>query len=240
MQTLKEPSREEVWKMFDEISSSYDVVNRVMTLGCDQFWRKKMACFLPKSSHLHIVDCATGTADQMIALMEKGASIEKITGVDLSEEMLKKAKEKLSSKSYASKVELRVASALALPFEDNSIDCVTISFGIRNVTDTMAALKEFRRVLKPHGKVLILEATTPSSPLLRLTHKYYMRYAMPWMGRWISSHRQAYRYLNQTVETFPQGERFNGKLRAVGFVDVDNHPLFGGIVTIYEGTKDVL
>lgn len=232
------PSREGIWEMFNSISPTYDCVNKVLTLGLDQIWRKRMKTFLPLGNDLSILDCATGTGDQIAALMEENVSIQSIIGIDLAEEMIKIAKKKMEKKPYADQVSFQLASALELPFPDNHFDCVTIAFGIRNVMDVMAAFQEFRRVLKPGGRVLILEGTVPQHKLLRAFHLVYLRYFLPCIGGILSKNRQAYRYLNHTIETFPQGEKFNGKMRAAGFVNVQENPLLGGITTIYQGDKD--
>lgn len=236
---LQGPSRTEIWKMFNQISPTYDCVNRVMTFGLDQKWRKKLCAFLPASQQLRVLDCATGTGDQAIALLEKRPDIVEVVGIDLAEAMVHIGKHKIARKPYADKIVLQVASALEIPFPDNQFDCVTISFGIRNVTDIMAAFKEFRRVLKPGGRVLILEGTIPSKKWLRAIHLLYLRHFLPRIGGVISRNLGAYRYLNETIETFPQGERFNGKMRAAGFINVQDHLLFGGIATVYQGDKDV-
>lgn len=235
---LEDPSRHEVWKMFDQISPTYDCVNRVMTFGMDQLWRKRLCAFLPTYKEMRILDCATGTGDQIIALMEKHHSISSVVGIDLASAMIGIAKEKIAKKSYADKIDFQIASALELPFPDNCFECVTISFGIRNVTDIMAAFKEFRRVLKPKGRVLILEGTIPRKKWLRSLHLLYLRHFLPRIGGAISKNFDAYRYLNKTIEAFPQGERFCGLMRAAGFINVQDNPLFGGITTVYQGDKD--
>ena len=235
---LDGPSRSEVWKMFDQISPTYDCVNRIFTFGLDQIWRKKVCGFLPPQKEMHVLDCATGTGDQMIALMEKRPDIAHVTGIDLAETMLEIGKNKVAKKPYANKVSFEVACALKIPYPDNHFDCVTISFGIRNVTDIMAAFKEFRRVLKPGGRVLILEGTVPSNRWLRAGHLFYLRHFLPKIGGIISKNFKAYRYLNKTIETFPQGEKFAGKMRAAGFIHVCPHLLMGGITTVYQGEKD--
>jgi demethylmenaquinone methyltransferase / 2-methoxy-6-polyprenyl-1,4-benzoquinol methylase len=233
------PCRKEIWQMFNQISPTYDLVNRVFTFGLDQLWRKKMCAFLPKSQEMQILDCATGTGDQIIALMKKRPDIATVIGIDLADAMVEIGKKKISKKPYAGKISFQVASALQIPYPDHHFDCVTISFGIRNVTDVMAAFKEFRRVLKPGGRVLILEGTVPSNKLLRSLHLFYLRHFLPRIGGAISRNLGAYRYLNQTIETFPQGEKFAGKMRAAGFVNVECHPLLGGVTTVYQGEKDV-
>jgi demethylmenaquinone methyltransferase/2-methoxy-6-polyprenyl-1,4-benzoquinol methylase len=224
--------------MFNQISSTYDRVNRIMTLGMDQHWRKRLCCFLPRKDQMRVLDCATGTGDQIIALLDKKPEITSVVGIDLAEEMLGVGRIKIAEKPYAHKVEFQVASALQIPFPDDHFDCATISFGIRNVTDIMAAFKEIRRTLKPGGRLLILEGTLPGSRLLRTLHLLYLRHILPWIGGLISRNFKAYRYLNETIETFPQGEKFRGKLRAAGFMDVHSHPILGGIATVYQGDKD--
>ncbi|MBS0620423.1 MAG: bifunctional demethylmenaquinone methyltransferase/2-methoxy-6-polyprenyl-1,4-benzoquinol methylase UbiE [Verrucomicrobia bacterium] len=236
---LKEPSRQEIWKMFDAISPTYDRVNRVMTCGLDQYWRRKVASFLPKRNGLKILDCATGTGDQITALIQRGVEVESVIGVDLAEEMLAIGREKIGKLQNKDKITLQKASALALPFEANTFDAVTISFGIRNVTDVLGALREFYRVLKQGGRVLILEGTAPNNRLLRSIHLLYLRYGLPRIGGWISKNPAAYRYLNETIETFPQGEAFCALLREAGFTHVKSHPFSGGISTLYQGEKDV-
>lgn len=238
-QELQGPSRSEVWKMFDQISPTYDVVNRVFTFGLDQIWRKKVCALLPSKKEMLVLDCATGTGDQMIALMEKRPDIARIVGIDLAEAMIEIGRAKIAKKPYGDKISFQAASALNIPYPDNHFDCVTIAFGIRNVTDIMAAFKEFRRVLKPGGRVLILEGTIPSNKWLRTAHLFYIRHFLPKIGGLISRNFHAYRYLNKTIETFPQGEMFAGKMRAAGFIDVRCNPILGGVTTVYQGEKDV-
>jgi len=235
---IEGPSRDEVWKMFNQISPTYDFVNRIFTFGLDQLWRKKVCAFLPLKEEMLILDCATGTGDQMIALMEKRPDIANVTGIDLAEAMLEIGKGKIKKKPYANKISFEVASALQIPYPDNHFDCLTISFGIRNVTDIMAAFKEFRRVLKPGGRILILEGTIPVNKWLRAGHLFYLRHFLPKIGGIISKNFKAYRYLNKTIETFPQGEKFAGKMRAAGFIHVRPNLLLGGVTTVYQGEKD--
>lgn len=235
--SVPEPSRKEIWKMFDQISPTYDCANRIMTFGLDQTWRKKLCAFLPPTKNMHILDCATGTGDQITALFEKRKDIAHVCGIDLAEEMLKIGAQKIAKKPYAHQTTFQVASALKIPYPDNHFDCLTIAFGIRNVSDVMAALQEFRRVLKPNGRVLILEGTVPKHPVIKALHLFYLRHILPKMGGLISRNFRAYRYLNQTIETFPQGETFNAKLRAAGFIHVKANPILGGITTVYQGDK---
>lgn len=199
---------------------------------------KSPCSFLLKYNEIRILDCTTGTGDQIIALLKKNPEISSITGVDLSPQMIEIAKKKIAKKSYASKVHFQVCSALGIPFQDNTFECMTISFGIRNVTDIMSAFKEFRRVLKPYGRLLVLEGTVPEKKWLQTLHLFYLRHCLPYIGGAISKNAGPYRYLNKTIETFPQGEKFCTLMRATRFVEVKQHPLFGGVTTIYQGDKD--
>ncbi len=234
---VEEPSRKEIWKMFDQISPTYDRVNRVMTMGLDQLWRKKVCTFFPKENHLRILDCATGTGDQIIAMMETDPRVDSAVGIDLAEAMIAIGNEKLAKKAYANKVTLQVASALEIPFPDHSFDAVTISFGIRNVTDVIGSLKEFHRVLKVGGRVLILEGTMPEKKTWKNLNRFYLRHILPRIGGWISKKPDAYRYLNETIETFPQGGAFCQLMQSAGFKEVKLHPLFFGVATVYQGDR---
>jgi demethylmenaquinone methyltransferase/2-methoxy-6-polyprenyl-1,4-benzoquinol methylase len=229
------PSREKIFQMFDSIAPTYDLVNRVMTFGLDQYWRKKLVRSLPKEGSLKVLDCATGTGDLVVAMMEGCPRITEMVGLDLAEEMVALAKKKVESKRFASKVAWQVGSALDLPFADNTFDVVTIAFGIRNVTDVSLALNEFRRVLKPGGRLLILEAALPQNNILRSLHLFYLRHILPRVGGWISGAKSAYRYLNETIETFPSGESFCHLMRGAGFKEVEVTGLTGGVVVVYSG-----
>lgn len=229
----EEPSRAEVWKMFDEIASTYDVTNRVMTFGLDQLWRKRMCDYLPEGKGLRVLDVATGTGDQILSLLQHSNGIDSVVGIDLSEEMLSIARRKLQGCC----VELHLSSALDLPFPDHHFDVVTISFGVRNVTDLSRALEEAYRVLKPSGRLLILEGTLPNVWGIRTLHQIYSRYCLPKIGGWISKKESAYRYLNRTIETFPSGSAFLEEMRQVGFEVTQAHSLTWGSVTIYQGDK---
>lgn len=232
------PSRMDIWKMFDLISPTYDRMNRIMTLGCDRYWRGQLARFLPNELEISLLDCATGTGDQMISLMEKTPFIKEAHGIDLAAEMIRLGREKMQSKWYGKRVFFKEASALDLPYSHDRFDCATISFGIRNVTDVRLCLREMRRVLKPGGRALVLECSLPSNPLLRAGHLFYMRTLLPAIGSWISKNKQAYRYLNETVETFPSGEAFCQLMREEGFKSVRANPLTFGVVSIYQGDKE--
>jgi demethylmenaquinone methyltransferase / 2-methoxy-6-polyprenyl-1,4-benzoquinol methylase len=234
---MQGPSKAEIWKMFDAISQTYDKANRWMTLGLDVYWRKKVNKYLPRKKGLSILDCATGTGDQILALLKNAESIEKIFGIDLSEEMLEIGRKKIAKTPLSEKVFFQKASILSIPYQDSSFDLVTISFGIRNVTDVSLCLEEIKRVLKPGGKLFILETSTPKSPFLKKLHLFYIRKILPKIGGWISQKKYAYEYLNETAERFPSGEEFCILLRKANFMKVQCHPMAFGAVSLYTADK---
>ena len=232
-----EPSRNEIWKMFDTISSTYDKTNRLMTMGLDRHWRNKMASMVPDLPKMELLDCATGTADQIISLMQKCNGIERAIGIDLSKDMVEIGKSKLKQYPFNERVELQIASALEIPFEEDRFDCVTMSFGIRNVSSVELCLQEILRVLKPGGRVLILETSMPKMRIVQFFHLLYLRKILPRIGGWISKQKNAYQYLNQTTETFPSGTVFCDLMEKAGFCKIVGRPLTLGAVSIYQADK---
>jgi demethylmenaquinone methyltransferase/2-methoxy-6-polyprenyl-1,4-benzoquinol methylase len=224
--------RIESWKMFDRIARGYDRANRILSLGADRSWRKRLARHLPEGK-LALLDVATGTGDQLLALFgQKNIQIAQAFGVDLSQEMLHLAKEKLAH----TPTKLLLASADQLPFSKNFFDAATISFGIRNVPSPLTALQELHRVLKPQGKALILEFSIPPFPI-RPFHLFYLRHILPHVGRFLSRDPEAYRYLNQTIETFPYGKAFVNLMKQAGFSQLTVEPMMFGAVSLYVGVK---
>lgn len=221
--------------MFDEIAKKYDRNNRVLSGGVDLYWRRKMASFVPKSDRLKLLDCATGTGDQLITLLKNAPSICDAVGIDIADEMLELAKRKLAP--WAHKAKVRNASVTKIPYNDCSFDLTTISFGIRNVDDVPKCLREFHRVLTPGGRALILEFSLPKMVVIQKLYLLYLNRLLPTIGRWLSSHIEAYTYLAKTIQTFPHGEAFCTLMKEAGFSAVKAHPLTCGIATIYSGEK---
>jgi demethylmenaquinone methyltransferase/2-methoxy-6-polyprenyl-1,4-benzoquinol methylase len=232
-----ENTRREAWRLFDRIAARYDFLNRLLSMRQDVVWRKKLARFLPKGEKLNILDVATGTADQILFLLQQSKRIEKVVGIDLSENMLAIGQKKIDQLNLSSKVSLRSGDGANLPFDDVTFNAVTISFGIRNILQYSKSLQEMFRVLKPGGKVIILEFSLPKSTFVRLPYLFYFRKILPVIGGQLSGDKVAYSYLNQTVEDFPYGLEFLKKMGEVGFADLEAHPLSLGIATIYVGTK---
>jgi len=231
------PSREGVWAMFDRIAPRYDFLNRLLSGGLDVAWRKHMADLLPAGDKVELLDIATGTGDQIFHILERDRRITRAVGVDLAEKMLEIGREKVKQRGLEKIITLQTADALKLPFPDGGFDAVTISFGIRNVVDVPAALREMRRILRPGGRALILECSKPDSSLLRFGYNIYMRHVMPSIGALVSGDGAAYRYLNRTIETFPYGEAFCALMRDAGFSSVKASPQTLSVATIYQGDK---
>jgi demethylmenaquinone methyltransferase / 2-methoxy-6-polyprenyl-1,4-benzoquinol methylase len=219
--------------MFNLIASQYDKLNRVMTFGLDKAWRKAMLKLMPENIN-HWLDAATGTGDQIYFFLRKNFKAPFITGIDLSDGMLDIGKKKLKSFPH---VTLTKASMTCIPLEEKSCCAVTCSFGIRNADPFEDALKEFHRVLKDQGSLIILESSRPKNALLRLGHKLYMKYMLPIYAKLLKSDPRAYTYLADTTAKFPCGEDFVSILKQIGFKDIKYLTKALGSVTIYYAKK---
>ena len=234
-------SKSDSWRMFDAISPRYDLLNRLLSFGLDVSWRRQLSRFLPakvgNADLRSLLDLATGTADVLLTLVRDNENIDQAVGIDLAEKMLSIGREKIARANLARKITLRHADANHIPFEANRFDVVTMAFGIRNVEDPAQVLREMHRVLKREGRALILEFSLPANRILRTAHLFYLRTVVPVLGGLVSGHGQAYRYLNQTIESFPYGTAFCRMMEGAGFRNVAAHPLLGGIASIYKGEK---
>ena len=208
---------------FDKIARDYDRMNHLMTLGLDRWWRKKAV----KGLGGKVLDVACGTGDMVVELLRLGCTV---TGVDLSKEMLAIAKRKAESGKW------KVADAEHLPFEDNTFDAVTCAFGVRNFVHLERGLKEMLRVLKPGGRMVILELATPDSPLVRPFYNLYTRRIIPWLGQRMAGSREAYTYLPRSIERFPKGDEFVGIVRQLGCEATERKTTFG-VCRIYTAEK---
>lgn len=231
------PPRNDVWRMFDRIAHRYDLLNRVLSMRQDVAWRRRLASMLPGRDDLRVLDLATGTGDVLLALRAGCARVRSGVGMDMAGKMLELGKEKFEDKGQASALQMVRGDAMRIAAADESFDVVTISFGIRNVFDVGVALREMHRVLKPGGRVLILEFSLPPNALLRWGYLLYFRNVLPRIGGLVSGDSYAYRYLNRTVETFPYGDAFCDLMRDAGFANVATTLLTFGIATIYRGDK---
>lgn len=209
---------------FDEIARDYDRMNHLMTAGLDRCWRKRAV----QGLHGKVLDVACGTGDMVVELLRtRHAASLQVTGVDLSEEMLAIAKRK------APQAEYRLADAEHLPFGDASFDAVTCAFGVRNFVHLEQGLKEMVRVLKPGGRMAILELATPDNPFIRFFYNIYTRRIIPWLGSRIAGNREAYTYLPSSIERFPKGSAMVDKLKAAGGREVKQRKLTFGVCRLY-------
>ena len=225
------------WRMFDEISPKYDFLNQLLSFGLHHHWRRRLIEFLPQKEEITLLDVATGTADVVLTLCQHNSHIISAAGIDLADKMLSIGRKKIMQNGLHTRVKLQHGDANKIPFNGNSFDVTTIAFGIRNVEDPTKALSEMARVLRPTGKALILEFSLPKNPVLRSLHLFYLRNIVPLVGGAISGNVQAYRYLNQTIEFFPYGEKFCQIMRQAGFKNAQAHELLLGVATIYVGEK---
>ncbi len=223
--------------MFNRVAHRYDFLNRVLSCGIDTMWRRRLLSFLSPREGQYVLDLATGTGDQVLGLFHAGSPVQSAVGMDVADKMLRTARRKVSKAGLSHAIALMMGTATRIPFKDRIFDAVTISFGIRNVVDVSQSLKEAYRVLKLGGRVLVLEFSLPQNRLIGGVYLLYLRHVLPRVGALISGDGRAYRYLNETIETFPYGEGFCRLLRLAGFTCVFYRPLAFGIATVYHGRK---
>jgi demethylmenaquinone methyltransferase / 2-methoxy-6-polyprenyl-1,4-benzoquinol methylase len=229
--------KSESWKMFNAIAGRYDFLNRLLSLGQDLRWRRVLKKYLPDTNRQTILDLATGTADVLITLTKNNPKIDRGYGIDPAAKMLEIGRKKVIANRLEGRLMLNEGDAQALPFADDTFDAVTIAFGIRNIPDLRLALLEMYRVTKKGGRILILEFSKPENPILKAGHWLYLQVVVPSVGFLFSGNFKAYTYLNQTIQTFPYGDRFCKILKQMGFVDIKPHALMGGAATLYVAQK---
>lgn len=231
-----DPKSRQVEAMFDNIAPAYDFMNRAMTFGVDRSWRKKVVRAIAADSPSDLLDVATGTGDMALQLARAipGCAI---TGIDLSEGMLAVGRRKTAEAGLSGRVTLRQADCLALPFPDASFDAVTVAFGVRNFEHLDRGYAEMARVLRPGGKLYVIELSTPRSPLVRPFYNLYTRAIIPAVGRLISKDSRAYSYLPASIAAMPQGDRMLALMTGAGLSSPSLRPLTFGVCTIYTAVK---
>lgn len=227
--------KEEVEEMFDNISGKYDFLNHFLSLGIDKIWRKKAIRILQKYQPKVIMDMATGTGDFAIAALKLNPT--RIVGVDLSNGMLEVGRKKMIKKKVSHLIEMVQGDSEKLNFENETFDAFTVGFGVRNFQNLDAGLGELLRVLKPKGVGLILEFSKPKKFPVKQYFKFHSKFIIPTIGRMVSKDKAAYKYLPESVEAFPEGQRFIDIMTDVGFKNVQSKIVGGGIATIYYGFK---
>ncbi|MEM8927533.1 MAG: bifunctional demethylmenaquinone methyltransferase/2-methoxy-6-polyprenyl-1,4-benzoquinol methylase UbiE [Bacteroidota bacterium] len=225
----------QVTHMFDTISKNYDGLNRVISLGIDVKWRRKVVKIVKERNPETILDIATGTGDLAINLVETGAS--KIIGLDISPGMLEVGKNKVSEKNLDKTIEMVIGDSENLPFKDDSFDAITVAFGVRNFENLGKGLNEIHRVLKSKGIFVVLETSVPTKFPFKHGYFLYSKYILPTIGKLFSKDKIAYNYLSESAAVFPFGEDFNNILRKTGFINVENRPQTFGVASIYVASK---
>ncbi len=229
------PKEVDVRQMFNDIAPNYDFLNHFLSAGSDKHWRKKTIKLLRPFQPKQILDIATGTGD--LAIEALSLNPEHVTGVDISEEMLKVALKKIEGKKIGDMISLKQAASEDLPFAESTFDAVTVAFGVRNFNDLHKGLEEIFRVLKNDGVAAILEFSVPSAFPMKQIYLFYFRHILPLIGKIVSKNKMAYKYLPETVISFPQGKEFRGILEKVGFTKNRAKRLSGGICSIYIAEK---
>lgn len=227
--------KEQVAQMFDNISSNYDGMNRVISFGTDVSWRKKVLKLVDDTNPNNILDIATGTGDLAILMSKTNAT--KIIGLDISAGMLEVGKQKIEKNKLSNRIEMILGDSENIPFEDNYFDAITVAFGIRNFENLDNGLSEILRVLKPGGLFVILETSVPQKFPFKQGYLFYSKYILPNIGRLFSRDKSAYKYLADSAKAFPYGEVLNNKLRKIGFYNVKSMPQTFGVATIYTAQK---
>ena len=228
--------KSQVAEMFDAIAGKYDFMNRFLSAGIDKGWRKTAIKELEKINPKNILDVATGTGDFAITAY-KILKPQKITGIDISEGMLELGRKKIQHLKLQDKIQLISGDSETINFQNSTFDAITVAFGVRNFEDLEKGLKEMWRVLKPGGKISILECTTPRSFLIKGFYNLYMFTIVPAFGKLFAKNKKAYKYLNNSVQAFPDRENFIGILNKAGFKKTYYKSLSLGICCIYCGSK---
>lgn len=228
--------KQQVAEMFNSIAGKYDFMNRFLSAGIDVKWRKKAINLLKPLQPRIILDVATGTGDVAI-MTHKLLQPEKITGIDISEGMLEVGREKIKKLGLGAVIDLQKGDSETINFADNSFDAITVAFGVRNFQNLEKGLKEMLRVLKPGGKLVVLEFSRPKEPVFKTVYNIYMNLLAPGIGKMLAKNKDAYQYLNDSVQAFPEREQFIDIMQGVGYRDTSYKTLTLGICCIYCGSK---
>jgi demethylmenaquinone methyltransferase / 2-methoxy-6-polyprenyl-1,4-benzoquinol methylase len=228
--------KQQVAAMFDDIAFRYDFLNRFLSAGIDIKWRKKAINQIKDLQPQNILDVATGTAD--VAIMASSIlKPKKIVGIDISDGMLEIGRKKVLKAGLENIIELLNGDSETINFKDDSFDAVTVAFGVRNFQHLEKGLSEIYRVLKPGGKLVVLEFSKPKMPGVKGVYNLYMQVICPNVGKLFSKNRNAYKYLDESIKKFPEGKNFTNILDNLGYKDTYCKPLSFGICSIYCGTK---
>ena len=231
------PKKEKVQQMFDNIAPTYDKLNHIMSLNVDKLWRRHALKEIVDGTPQRILDVACGTGDSTISIARAAAEGTKVTGADISEGMMALVMEKAEKAGVGDCIDLQVADGEALPYEDGTFDRVTCAFGIRNFEHKERGLAEFRRVLRPGGKAVILELSVPQNKVIRWFYDLYFLHILPWVGGAISGDKAAYRYLPASVHHFPAPKDFCALMESAGFHSVRCRTFTLGLCRMFVGVR---
>jgi demethylmenaquinone methyltransferase/2-methoxy-6-polyprenyl-1,4-benzoquinol methylase len=235
------PQKEKIQQMFDGIAPDYDRLNHLMSLGVDRSWRRRaLREIVTPGAPQQILDIACGTGDFSLAISRRMHPGSSVTGLDLSEGMLAVMREKVGKAGLSERIACLQGDSEAMPFGDGSFDVATIAFGIRNFEHREAALREILRVLRPGGRLVILELSVPENRLLRGCYNLYFKHFVPWIGGLISGDRAAYRYLPASVLAFPGRREWTATMARCGWADVRHRAFTFGLCRMYVGEKPEL
>lgn len=224
--------KEGIRRLFNSIASDYDRLNHILSLNIDKGWRRKAVKEIAdKDSPVKVLDVACGTGDFTIEIAKKISAGSEVIGVDISEGMMEIGKEKMLKAGVTA--EMTVADCEALPYDQNTFDRIAVGFGVRNFEHLDLGLREMCRVLKPDGKLVILELSLPSNRLVRGCYMLYFQKILPMVGGFLSGDRGAYEYLRTSVLRFPAPDKFIEMLKSAGFEQVEHRPLTFGICRMY-------
>jgi len=228
--------KEQVADMFNNIATKYDFLNRFLSAGIDVRWRKKALGHLKEVKPSSLLDVATGTADVAI-LANRLLSPDKTIGIDISEGMLEIGRKKIKDSGLDEKIILINGDSENINFPDNSFDAVSVAFGVRNFQNLEKGIAEIKRVLKPGGKLMVLEFSKPKMPVIKQFYAFYMKIITPRLGKFFSKNAAAYKYLDESIKKFPEGKQFIDVLNRLGYSKTYCKTLSFGICSIYCGTK---
>jgi demethylmenaquinone methyltransferase / 2-methoxy-6-polyprenyl-1,4-benzoquinol methylase len=227
---------ESIRNLFNNIAPTYDLLNHLLSLGRDFYWRKKAVQEL-KGLEGWILDIATGTGDVAIEIIHQNGHHGKVFGLDFSEPMINRARRKVLGKGLSPAIALSLGDALFLPFRDNTFLASIVAFGLRNIVEKEQALFEMVRVIKKGGKVIILEFTFPEKGLMRRIYPIYFQKILPRVGGFVSGDQGAYAYLPESVFHFASVGKYEEIMRKVGLENVSSQSLTGGVASVISGTK---
>jgi demethylmenaquinone methyltransferase / 2-methoxy-6-polyprenyl-1,4-benzoquinol methylase len=228
--------KEQVAEMFNSIAGRYDMMNRFLSARTDVGWRKKAINLLKKDNPSHILDVATGTAD-MALMAYKMLKPSQIIGIDISEGMLSEGRKKIEKEGLGEKITLFTGDSEAINYPDNTFDAVMVAFGVRNFENLEKGLAEIKRVLKPGGRLLVIEFSKPQQKAIKGFYKLYMGMVAPQIAKWFKQNKEAYEYLNESASAFPDRQLFTDILKKLGYSEAEYTPLSFGICCIYTGRK---